>query len=101
MTHDPRCRMTRQIGIIVIVTFAFSIAVLAQGTQEVISALDAPGTTIVTPDDPQHGGIRGPTTRQQRSVAVDVQLAGVATVNAESGCLKRVDTARWSCYSKC
>ena len=36
---------------------------------------DAPGATIVTPDDPQHG---------------------VATVNAESGCLNVVDTARSS-----
>jgi len=34
------------------------------------------------------------TTRHQRSAAVDDQLAGVATVNAESGCLKPVDTGR-------
>ena len=54
---------------------------------------DAPGTTIVTPDDPQHGGISRVTRSSSRAIDL-ASTRGVATVNAEPGCLKVVDTAR-------
>ena len=56
----------------------------------------APGATIVTPDDPQHGLIRrSPPITDDRSITLVSR--GVATVNAEAGCLKVVDTARNGC----
>ena len=60
---------------------------------------DAPGATIVTPDDPQHWGDLPVTTHQCRSLDPARRQHGVATVNAESGCLNVVDTARisWMC----
>ena len=57
----------------------------------------APSTTTVTPNDLQPG-VMGPPPRIDDRTATLVTSVGVATLNAESGCLKVVDTARISCY---
>ena len=61
---------------------------------------DAPGATIVTPDDPQAWGDLPVTTHQCRSLDHARRQHGVATVNAESGCLNVVDTARIAARKK-
>ena len=55
---------------------------------------DATGATPVTPDDPQHGVDPPVTAHPRRSLDHARHQRGLATVNAESGCLKGVDTAR-------
>ena len=55
---------------------------------------DAPGTTIVTPADPQHGGHKQTATASRRPGPLPDRARGGASVNSETGCLTDVDTAR-------
>ena len=55
---------------------------------------DAPGPTTGTPDDSQHAVVARPRPPLESVVVAPRRWRGVATVNAEPGCLKDVDTAR-------
>src|SRR3990172_434297 len=58
------------------------------------AALHYPRSDDRHPGRPAAWGDLRVTTRHRRFIDLDDQLDGVATVNAESGCLKDVDTAR-------
>ena len=57
---------------------------------------DAPGTTTVTPADPQHGVISRPQPLLGGPGPLPDRARGGASVNSETGCLTDVDTAPYA-----